>query len=117
MTETDIYLTGLALDVYTYHFTYHRKQVIANTEVNFVNSLYPAKRAEVFDKLLNFDIPVIFLTDHNKLDKSILDLADKKNIPVYQTSVETTKFMFLLRDFLEDYRSEERRVGKECGCR
>lgn len=103
ITEADLHRPGLALAGYTDLFTYHRIQVIGNTEVDFVNSLPRTKRAEVFNKLLDFDIPVIFLTDHNKLDKSILDLADQKNIPVYQTSVETTKFMFLLRDFLEDY--------------
>src|SRR5690625_5097979 len=71
ITEADLHPPGLALAGYTDLCTCPRTQVIGNTEVDFVNSLSPAKRSEVIDKLPIFDMPVIFPTDHNKLDQSI----------------------------------------------
>src|SRR5690625_7646830 len=62
ITEADLHRPGLALAGYTDLFTYHRIQGIGSTEVDFVNIPSPAKRAEVFDKLLNLDIRLRFLT-------------------------------------------------------
>lgn len=103
ITEADLHRPGLALAGYVDLFTHQRIQVIGNTECNFLNNLTLNEQVEAFSKLVSFDIPVIFLTDNNTLDKKLLKKADEKKIPVYRTELETTKFMFLLRDFLEDY--------------
>lgn len=103
ITEADLHRPGLALAGYVDLFTHQRIQVIGNTECNFLNNLSLDEQSEAFGKLVSFDIPVIFLTDNNILDKRLLKKAEDKKIPVYKTELETTKFMFLLRDFLEDY--------------
>lgn len=101
--EADLHRPGLALAGYTDLFTYQRIQVIGNTECNFLNHLDKNERFTAFKKIISFDIPVIFLTDGNKLDDTMLKEADERKIPVFRTGIETTKFMYLLRDFLEDY--------------
>lgn len=103
VTEADLHRPGLALAGYVDLFTYQRIQVIGNTECNFLRNLSIDKRKEAFDKLVSFDIPVIFLTNNNELDDSLLKKAGERKIPTYRTELETTKFMYLLRDFLEDY--------------
>lgn len=103
VTEADLHRPGLALAGYVDLFTHQRVQVIGNTECNFLGNLSDQEQFNTFEKILGFDIPVIFLTDNNTLKPEILTLAEERQIPVYQTETETTKFMFLLRDFLEDY--------------
>lgn len=103
VTEADLHRPGLALAGYVDLFTYQRIQVIGNTECNFLRNLSKEEREKAFDTLVSFDIPVIFLTDNNKLDDTLVKKADEKKIPLYCTELETTKFMYLLRDFLEDY--------------
>ncbi len=103
ITEADLHRPGLALAGYVDLFTYQRIQVIGNTECNFLDHLSEKERLNAFEKLVSFDIPVIFLTDNNRLSKEMLNKAEERQIPVFRTEMETTKFMFLLRDFLEDF--------------
>lgn len=100
--EADLHRPGLALAGYIKLFTYQRIQVIGNTETQFLDNLSKDKQLEVFRRLAQFDIPVIFLTSSNKLPKYLLNVAKESGIPVYSTPFETTRFMYILRDFLED---------------
>lgn len=103
VTEADLHRPGLALAGYTDLFTYQRIQVIGNTECNFLRNLSESERTKSFEKLVSFDLPVIFITSGNELSNDFLEKAEDRGIPVYRTELETTKFMYLLRDFLEDY--------------
>ncbi len=100
--EPDLHRPGLALAGYLKLFSFQRIQVLGNTECEYLANLTRKHQIESFSKILNFDIPVIFLTHSNLLPDYLLEVAKEKNIPVFRTPVETTKFMFLLRDFLED---------------
>ena len=103
VTEADLHRPGLALAGYVDLFTFQRIQVIGNTECNFLRNLSEENRIDSFKKLVSFDLPVIFLTSGNTLQKSLYQKAEERKIPIYRTKMETTKFMYLLRDFLEDY--------------
>ena len=103
VTEADLHRPGLALAGYTDLFTYQRIQIIGNTECNFLRNLSDSERSKTFEKLVSFDLPVVFITSGNDFSKALLKKAEDKKIPVYRTEMETTKFMYLLRDFLEDY--------------
>lgn len=102
VTESDLHRPGLALAGYIKLFTWQRIQIIGNTESQYLNDLSEAEQKHAFGNLVKFDIPVIFLTDNNKLPKYLLKLVEKAEIPVFRTNEETTRFMYLLRDFLED---------------
>lgn len=103
ITEADLHRPGLALSGYIELFTHHRIQIIGNTESQYLNHLSNDEKISSFEKFTSFDIPMIVLTDGNSLTKELLDLADKNRIPVIHTKMETTRFMFILRDFLEDF--------------
>lgn len=102
VSESDLHRPGLALAGYIKLFTFQRIQVIGNTESQFLNNLSEDKQKKAFRNLTQFQIPVIFLTDGNTLPQYLLDIAEESGIPVYTTPFETTRFMFLLKDFLDD---------------
>jgi len=102
VTEADLHRPGLALAGYVKLFTYQRVQVLGNTENQYLRYLSKKEQVESFNNLVQFNIPVIFLTDSNELPEYLLDLAKKAGIPIFRTPVETTRFMYMLRDFLED---------------
>jgi HPr kinase/phosphorylase len=102
VTEADLHRPGLALAGYIELFTYQRIQIIGNTETQFLSHMGSDKQLEAFRNLTQFDIPVIFLTDGNELPEPLLESAKEAGIPVFSTPLETTRFMYLLRDFMED---------------
>jgi HPr kinase/phosphorylase len=103
VTGADLHRPGLALAGYLELFTHKKVQIIGNTESQYLEHLSLEERSESFKKLANFDIPVIICTAGNQLDKELLDIARSHKIPVAYTSADSTKFMMLLRDFLQDY--------------
>lgn len=102
VTEADLHRPGLALAGYVKLFTYQRIQIVGNTESQYLNNMTDEERKKAFGSLVQFNIPVIFLTSGNTFPGYLLKMAEKAGIPVYGTPVETTRFMYLIRDFLED---------------
>lgn len=100
--ESDLHRPGLALAGYIKLFTYQRVQIFGNTESRFLENLSKDRQSEAFRRISQFDMPVIFLTDGNQMPDHILEIAEDAGIPVYSTPIETTRFMTLVRDFLED---------------
>lgn len=102
VTEADLHRPGLALAGYIKLFTYQRVQVIGNTESQYLQYLPKEKQIEAFRNLVQFEIPVLIITDSNELPDYLLELAEEAGIPIFGTTYETTRFMHLIRDFLED---------------
>ncbi len=102
VTDTDLHRPGLALAGYVDLFSHHRIQVIGNSETKYIHHIGEDIARKAFLEISRFPIPAIFLTDNNTLPGSFLKLAENASIPVFQTPMESTKFMFLVRDFLED---------------
>jgi HPr kinase/phosphorylase len=100
--ERDIHRPGLALAGFTNLFTFKRIQIIGNTESRFLNQYPIAGRKKAFANITPYKIPCIFLTDDNKLDKELIAMATKAEIPVFRTKLSTTKFIYLVEDFLDD---------------
>lgn len=100
--EADLHRPGLALAGYVELFTHQRIQVIGNTESRYLAFLSEEEQKKAFSNLTKFEVPVVFLTDSNKLPSYLLDMAEEAGIPIFRTSIETTQFMALIRDFLED---------------
>ncbi|MEX2404825.1 MAG: HPr(Ser) kinase/phosphatase [Balneolales bacterium] len=102
VTESDLHRPGLALAGYIKLFTHQRIQVIGNSETQYLEHLNKENQEKAWANITQFDIPVIFLTANNKLPQKLLDMARDAGIPIFSTPIETTRFMFLLRDLLED---------------
>lgn len=100
--DKNLHRPGLALAGYVELFTFHRVQVMGNTEIRYLNSLDAKRRHAAFSRLLEFKIPCIILTDNNTLPKDMVDAATAKHIPIFGTMFETTKLSYFLADFLDD---------------
>lgn len=108
--EAELHRPGLALAGYIDLFTSQRIQIIGNTETEYINHLPKEAQILAFDNIIRFDVPIIFLTDGNMLPDYLLDLAENKHIPIFQTMIETTRFMFIIRDFLDDQFADQAMV-------
>ncbi|MCX7878631.1 MAG: HPr(Ser) kinase/phosphatase [Ignavibacteria bacterium] len=100
--DKHIHRPGLALAGYTGLFTYDRIQILGNTEMRYLRQLPASKRTQSLKKFFSFEIPCICLTFNNKPSEEFLELANKRNIPVFITPLETTKFAYFINDFLDD---------------
>lgn len=110
VTESNLHRPGLALAGYVDLFTYQRIQILGNTENQYLDHLTPEMRREAFQNLIQFPIPCIILTENNVLDESLVAMATEASVPIYTTSEPSTKFMALLRDFLNDQFSLQQTV-------
>lgn len=103
LTEADLHRPGMALTGYTHLFTWQRVQILGNTECEYLAHLGSLEnQKDAFRNLTRFEIPVIFLTHGNSLNEALLQMAEEAGVPVFYTEVETVKFMYMLRDLLED---------------
>ena len=102
VTESNLHRPGLALAGYVDLFTHQRIQVLGNTENQFLQHLSQDARVEAFQNLVRFPVPCIFLTESNTLYKSLVNMATREGIPVFRTSLPSTEFMSVLREFLTD---------------
>lgn len=102
VTESNLHRPGLALAGFLDLFTFHRIQILGNTEHRYLEHLSEDDRIASFEKLLDFDIPCFFLTEGNTLDEALIQKASRAGIPIYSTRLPSTEFSSLLRDFLSD---------------
>lgn len=102
ITDRNLHRPQLALTGYTQLFTYHRVQVLGNTEIYYLNSLSLEERSTAFRRLLEFDVPCFVITSGNTLDPELLEIATERGIAVFATEHETTKTIYFLGDFLDD---------------
>ena len=99
--EGEVHRPGLALSGFTDVFTFWRVQILGNTELAYLETLPTHMKRKALKKLLDFDIPCIIITDNNKAPKSLLTLADTKQVSIFGTPHNTTTLIHLLSDYLD----------------
>jgi HPr kinase/phosphorylase len=102
ITDKNVHRPGLPLAGYVELFTFNRVQIFGNTEMRYLRHLNVHNRIKSFNRITEFDIPCILVTNDNKLDGELIKIATERNIPVFQTPFETTKVIYILGDFLDD---------------
>ena len=102
INDKNIHRPGLALAGFVDLFTYNRVQIFGNTEVQFLSSLQPDERRRAFQTILQFEIPCIVFTDRNELEQELIDAASARSISVFSTTLETTRFVYILGEFLDE---------------
>lgn len=102
ITDKNLHRPQLALAGYVGLFTWQRVQIFGNTEINYLKSLNKFERVASIEKLTQFKLPCVIITNDNELEIELLDIFDKANIPVLRTEYDTTKASYLLSEFLDD---------------
>lgn len=103
IVEQNLHRPGLALAGFVDLFAYKRVQICGNTEVQYLKKLDAEKRNSSVEKLLSFNIPCVIFTDYNKPSEDVMKLATDYNIPIFVSSLTTTKLVYLVSDFLDDH--------------
>lgn len=101
VTQSELHRPGLALAGFIELFTYNRVQVLGNTELRYLNSLSPEQRKKALEKVLQFEIPCLFITDGNEPPPELINIAVRRYISVFRSSFATTTFSHRLSDYLQ----------------
>ncbi|MBN1633264.1 MAG: HPr kinase/phosphorylase [Ignavibacteria bacterium] len=105
--EKDTHRPGLALAGYVDLFSYSRVQIFGNTEMKYLNQLSVKARCDALKKYFSFNVPCVIVTNNNKPPAELIKYAAKSNIPVFKTAHQTTRFISLIHDFLDDQFSSQ----------
>jgi len=68
---------------WTKGFASERIQILGRTEMSYLQSLTNEKMLEIFDNLLKFDIPCIIISKGIMPPPGMLEISDRKNIPLF----------------------------------
>jgi len=104
--EQNLHRPGLALAGFVDLFSFSRVQVFGNTEMKYLAQLIYERRVEAIKRIFKFSIPCIILTDSNKPFPELLELSNQNNIPLFGTTLSTTKLVYFVSDFLDDQFAE-----------
>lgn len=100
--DKNVHRPGLALAGYVQLFRFDRVQIFGNTEMRYLEQLSPSGRIEALERIFQFDMPCIIVTNDNPIDEEFRLIADRKGVPLFRSPLETTKFIYFLGDFLDD---------------
>lgn len=102
ITETEIHRPGLALAGFVDVFSYNRIQVLGNTEVTYLKSLPAEVRRHDIQRLLEFQIPLIVVTNKNPVDSELIKQCKRKKIPLLRSALVSTEFVRYVNEYLSD---------------
>lgn len=99
--EPTVNRPGLALAGFTRYFAGKRIQVIGNAESHFLKSLNPDERYKRCLMLFSHKIPCVVFCRGFHPDRTLLRVAEEKEIPIFNTPQITMKFINLATLALE----------------
>ena len=88
----DINRTALQLTGFFEHFAYERVQLIGCVEYTFLENVEEDEKEKIYDMLLSYKIPCIIFCRNLKPDDSLIEKANKANVPVFSTETPTSAF-------------------------
>ena len=83
---------GLPLTGYFDHFEALRVEVLGNVEMSFLETLTPAQRLTVFDRLFAYRIPALVISRGQQPHPECVEMAKKHNITILLAQ-ETTSYV------------------------
>jgi HPr kinase/phosphorylase len=93
ISEPTVNRPGLALAGFFTYFAKRRIQVLGNSEMSYLKSLTPDKRAERFEALCSSGIPCLVISRGSRVDKRLLESAQKHGISVFSSPMVTMNFI------------------------
>jgi len=101
LPSQEINRPGLALAGFFEVFSHNRIQVMGNTEISYLKSLTPRERRLRLQRVFEFPIPCIFITNDLDPPGPLEELAEKKNVPLFKTPFPTSMFAAKINFYLE----------------
>jgi len=100
--DQNLHRPGLPLAGFLDLFSYNRIQIFGNTEMSYLNKLNDIERREALEKIFQYSIPCVIITNNNNPTPEMIELGDHYKIPIFSSEYSTTKLIFLIGDFLDD---------------
>ncbi|GAB4163676.1 MAG: HPr(Ser) kinase/phosphatase [Geothermobacteraceae bacterium] len=93
---------GLALAGYVENLHGDRLQVLGSTELSYLAQLPVDKARSNLEKLFQVDICGFIVTKGQQVPEPLLQLAEKRSIPLLRTHHQSSIFISLITNFLEE---------------
>ena len=100
---SDINRPGLPLAGYWEYFAAERPQILGKVETSYLNSLDAKTRRERLQKFVSYPLPCIIICRHLDGMDDLINMAAGRNIPVYRSEIDTTKFVVNMIYFLNNH--------------
>ncbi len=100
--DPNLHRPGLPLAGFLELFSYNRVQVFGNTEIRYLQSLSAEERKTSLERIFQFDIPCLIITNDNAPTDEMVELANKYQIPIFGSAYSSTKLIYFISDFLDD---------------
>lgn len=102
ISTEEIHRPGLALAGFTDRFSSDRVQILGETEITYLKGLPPDRQQQSIKKFLSFDLPCIVVTKGLEPPPVLVQEANRRSVPIIQTSQGTTRFHHFLNAYLEN---------------
>ncbi len=99
---SEINRPGLALSGYAEFFASRRGQVLGKVEVSFLRSLSPGERKQRIRAFLDQKIPFCIVARNYVPPPELISEADRIGIPIFRSTLITTRLLNLCTIFLEE---------------
>jgi HPr kinase/phosphorylase len=99
---SDINRPGLALSGYLEYFANDRVQILGNTEIHYLETLPASVFQERMDGMFSFEVPVFILSRRLQPRNLLLDMCNRRGIPVLRSSKTTDEVITRIILFLAD---------------
>lgn len=103
----DINRPGLALAGYLDYFASDRVQILGNTEIHYMEQLSPSALQHRFESMFSFEIPAFVLSRNLMPSNILLDLCNRRGIPVLRSRRSTDEVISrIILFFAEEFSPE-----------
>lgn len=100
--RTRVQRPGLALTGFTRYLSPGRVQILGGSESSYLSTLSVSQRAAVLARFMAKPICCVVVTRGLDVPSELNREAERRGIPLFATSLETTPFIKKLSEFLED---------------
>lgn len=101
ITTSEVASPGLVLAGFDQRFEPTRSQILGETEISYLFSLPEGKRLDAIERLLGYELPVVFVAKGLDPPPELIDVGNACGIPVVSTSLKTGEFYAAIKMFLE----------------
>ncbi len=97
----DVHRPGMALMGFTEKFLPQRVQVMGESEMAYLASLAPEDQTRAFARVLDLQVPAVYVTRSLPVPGPVLDLARERGVPLISSTRPTVDFIDELSHHLE----------------
>ncbi|RKZ30017.1 HPr(Ser) kinase/phosphatase [bacterium] len=101
LESREVQRPSMALMGWMKGFAHKRIQILGRTEMSYLQSIPKEELSERIIRLFNFDMPCVIVSKGIMPPPVILEIADKKNIPLFSSKLATVDLMNRLANWLD----------------